>query len=280
MIFDYILSQQTEIKLSDLKYVFISAAIYAVYRVIINETLLKPLSNFVTEKNRYKFVHRGFDCFHYIICSIIGIIAFSQRRYGHCPFYFLNCENYIQCTGVFMCTVLEKIYFFIFASYYISDVLWIKTTKDIPILIFHHSVTIGMIVLSVIVARPIIGMSIMLLHDIVDLFLYTGKITSYLEIKKLSNFSFITFAALFFYLRLFGCASIIYIICFKDKTEQPHHYWGYVIARTLFCFLYCCHLLWGIQIVKAILKIFKGDKIHDTRSDQADNKNVCKEKNQ
>lgn len=270
------LRSETTIAGTDIKYVLLAACVFAVYRLLVSNLFLKPLSILVSEKHRYKFVHRGFDAIHYLTASIIGLLAFSQRPYGHCPFYFLNCRPYIGCTGEnVVCSVFEKIYYYVFSAYYFSDVLWIKTNKTYVIFTFHHIMTLGMLYVCILSARHVVGMSIMLLHDCVDVFLYVGKITSYLEIKKISDISFLIFAVSFLYLRLFGCLGIIYIIV-TDEKPQPHHYWAYFIGRTFFCGLYCCHIIWGSQIIKALIKIFQGDKIHDTRSDPADDKKTQK----
>ena len=264
------LSSQTTISNSDLRILPFTILGYALYRLILSNCVLKPLSSFVPEKSRYKFVHRGFDCIHYITSAMLGTLAFLQQPYAHCPFYFVDCGRFIGCTGDnIICSVFEKIYYFYFASYYISDVFWLHTSPNgIRLLIFHHIVTIGMIVCCAIVARPVLGFSIMVLHDWVDIFLYSGKISNYLGAKKISDVLMVIFAVLFFYLRLFGCATIIKVF-FTEELEQPHHYRLYIFARILFCFLYVCHLLWAYQILSALKRIiFSGEKIRDTRSDE------------
>ncbi|KAH0789878.1 longevity assurance protein [Histomonas meleagridis] len=260
------LAQETTMGQSDIKYILVAAVCYGIYRVFMNKFVMTPLSKFVPEKSRFKFIHRGFDCIHYVLCGMIGILAFLQRPYAHCAFYFADCREYNVCTGEFVCSIFQKIYFYIFISYYISDIFWIRTTKDIPIMCIHHTVTLSMMLICIITARPAAGISIMVLHDIVDIFLYIGKIATYLGIKKISDSSLFVFAVTFFYLRLFNLATIIYTVI-TDKSEQPHHKTLYTVGRGLLCLLYCCHLVWGSQIVKAIQRILKGDRIHDTRSD-------------
>ena len=264
------LSSGTTIGTEDVKYLPLTVLAYALYRFVITKFFLTPLSNFVNKDIRYKFIHRGFDCIHYIMSSIIGTLAMASRPYAHCPFYFVDCAEYIGCTGpAAVCSVFEKIYYFTFTSYYLSDILWLRTSPNgIKVLIFHHIMTCGMVYACGVVARPVIGFSIMLLHDWVDIFLYSGKITNYLGLKKASDVLMVIFAITFFYLRLFGCATILKII-FTEKLDQPHHYWTYLIARIFLGGLYLCHITWGLQILNALKKIFfKGDSIHDTRSDE------------
>ena len=264
------LSSQTSISSRDLKLLPLYAGCFAIYRLIVSNKILKPLSQFVPEKNRYKFVHRSFDCLHYFTSALLGTFAVLLQPYWHCPFYFVDCGKYIGCTGdEFMCNVLEKIYYFYFASYYLSDVLWLHTSPNgIKILIFHHIVTNVLTVWLALVARPALCFSVMILHDWVDIFLYSGKVCNYIGAKKASDVFMILFAVSFFYLRIFGCGTVIKVYM-TENEEQPHHYILYQCVRVVSTFLYVCHLIWASQILAAIKKIFfEGDAIHDTRSDE------------
>ena len=264
------LAQETTINVYDLFYFIPFVAIFILYRIFMNKFILKPLSKHVAEKSREKFINRGFDAFHYIISSILGTLAFSQRPYFHCPFYFCDCREYIGYTGPeAICSIFEKIYYFYFSSYYISDALWVHTTKDIYMLIVHHILTFGMIITLALVSRPVVTLAIPILHDWVDVFLYWGKIFSYLQWKKLADIFLIIFGISFYYLRLFNCAAILYVGCTGDHP-QPTHYWTYIISRSLFAFLYICHIIWGYQIFYAAKRLLSNnnEKIHDTRSDR------------
>jgi hypothetical protein len=264
------LASETTIQAKDILLIIICSVIFGIFRVIINRLILRPLSVFANKNKREKFVNRGFDLIHYWISTILGTLAFSQRPYFHCPFYMLDCAEYVRQTGEFFtCSVLEKIYYIYFASYYFSDIFWVHTSGDTKILIFHHICTIILIATCVIVARPVFGLSIMLLHDYGDAFLYLGKVATYIGKKTLADISLVIFAILFFWLRLFGCASIIYIIVKINKIyPQTHHVGLYYFADITFCFLYCCHIVWGIDIIRAVIKVFKGSNVHDTRSDK------------
>jgi hypothetical protein len=160
------LAQETTFSVQSFFSVLITSAVFAFFRILISRYFLKPLSRFVDFKNQQKFIHRGFDCIHYIVSTLIGTLALMQRPYARCPFYVNECEPYFAMTyPEFILTIFEKIYFMYFASYYLSDIFWIKTTKDIPILIFHHSVTISLIYVSFTTQRPLFGLATMLLHD-------------------------------------------------------------------------------------------------------------------
>jgi hypothetical protein len=113
------------------------------------------------------------------------------------------------------------------------------------------------------------GLATMLLHDWVDVFLYFGKITSCLKMSILSNISFVIFTIAFYYLRLFNFGKIILIIWFHDVGEQTCSIFVYQFGKCMFIFLYCCHIIWGLQIFRAFRKVITQGKqwIRDTRSD-------------
>jgi len=170
----------------------------------------------------------------------------------------------------FISSLLEKIYFINFASYYVSDFFWIRTTSDIKMLVFHHTITLFLIFSCAVVARPVLGMSIMVLHDWGDAFLYMGKIATYLQKQKWADFSFYTFAILFFYFRIFGLATVIWAM-FKEPNNQTHHVKLYRAAETAVGFLYCCHIIWAYQILRVVYKILnKTSNPHDSRSDEGE----------
>ncbi|EAX91958.1 longevity assurance protein, putative [Trichomonas vaginalis G3] len=267
---DY-LTQETTIESKDILLIVISSCIYAVCRTMINRLVLRPLTAFVpVEKQKVKFINRGFDFLHYCVSTILGTLAFSTRPYAHCWFYILDCKQYLGQTGnAFQCSVLEKIYYIYFASYYVSDILWIRTTNDVVMLIFHHFFTLSLIFSCVIVARPVYGLCLMLLHDWGDTFLYLGKVLIYLGKPGYADYSLYFFGILFFWLRIFGVASILYTLyAYNSENKQTLHPYLYYCADAMLAFLYCLHLIWGWDILLAVRRVFnKSIEAHDTRSD-------------
>jgi len=269
MYFREYLAQETTISVNDILLIVICSAIFALFRLLMNKLFLRPLSVFALPKMQKKFVNRGFDTIHYILSATIGTLAFLQQPYAHCPFYILDCREWLGQSGdIFTCSIFEKIYYVYFASYYFSDVFWLHTCSDIKMLIFHHIFTISLIVTCVIVCRPVYGLSIMLFHDWVDVFLYSGKIATYLGKKFAADICLVIFGILFFYLRIFGCSSIVYTLI-KDSVNHPQtvHQNVFYFGCGLFLLLITCHIIWGIDIVKALIRVLKGEQIHDTRSD-------------
>ena len=266
------LTSETTVPPHDIYLILGCAVLYGIYRFLICKFVLAPLSKYCDEKKRFKFIHRGFDCIHYCTSTLLGSLAFISRPYAHCPYYFLDCTPYMGPTGqYFVCSVFEKIYLFFFCSYYVSDICWIYTANDWKLIMFHHFVTLSLLSTCIMVARPVLGLSIMLLHDWVDIFLYLGKVGTYIK-SKFADYFFYMFAVAFFYLRLFGVLSILYRL-YTQPYVQTHHVLLYRYSCSCLGGLYVCHIIWGKQIVAAVLKIFfKADKPHDTRSDGGEKK--------
>jgi len=164
-------------------------AAYAVYRHLMSKTFLQKIATFLRVKYPLKFIHRAFDLIHYVSSAVIGLLALSSRPYGRCVAWADGCRAALLPTqSACVCTIFEKIYYMTFCAYYVVDVMFIPTVpNDVVALTFHHIATISMIVFSVLLRVPVIGVVIMLLHDVVDVPLYFGKVAGYLGFKSVSE---------------------------------------------------------------------------------------------
>ncbi|KAL0478662.1 5 TM domain-containing transmembrane protein, partial [Acrasis kona] len=77
-----------------------------------------------------------------------------------------------------------------------------EKTKDFKELVIHHVCTILLISISKISSAHRIGSLILLLHDFVDIFLYSAKSANEVNYKGFADFLFVMFAVSFFALRL------------------------------------------------------------------------------
>lgn len=135
-------------------------------------------------------------------------------------------------------------------------------------MILHHALTFLSIFFSVSANLNAGCFSVMLLHDLVDIPLYSGKIFSYLGKKTLADISLFIFAVLCIYLRVWNFIWII-INLFKNanKYEIPNkiYYWCTV---SVLIFLEFCHLYWTSKIITVLKEYLTSQgKIRDNRSD-------------
>jgi hypothetical protein len=143
---------------------------YGVYRHILTQAFLVRIAALLRVKCQFKFIHRSFDLIHYASSAIIGSFALCHRPYGHCILWAKDCRVALLPTpGACVLTLFEKMYYMTFCVYYVVDVLFIRTVpNDMFALVCHHAATVLMIIFSVLLRVPVIGVVIMLLHDVVD----------------------------------------------------------------------------------------------------------------
>jgi hypothetical protein len=273
-----LMAEETTITASDFPLILCSAVGYLVYRLLLTKYLLTPLSAFVKHQDkekqrreRYRFVHRGFDLIHYATAATVGALCACFLPYGRCPFYFRGCEVYsFQTKPCFVCSRLEKVYYCLFVSYYLSDVPFVGTVTDTRLQLFHHLVALSLEVLAVLSGRPVITLSCNLLHDSVDIFLYLGKILNYLRFKFVADLVLLTFAGSYLWFRLINFGMVIYAFWFLDVGPQEGHVRAYQACKVLVFGLLFCHIIWFSQVAKAFVNtVTSGRKeIRDTRSDE------------
>lgn len=104
----------------------------------------------------------------------------------------------------------EKIYYMLFTAYYFVDIFFLWTNNhDHLILCVHHATTLSLIFISGYIRTTVIGICVMLLHDIVDVPLYLGKVCTYLNIKHMQDIALLTFAILCAWFRMINYPGVI-----------------------------------------------------------------------
>jgi hypothetical protein len=169
-------------------------------------------------------------------------------------------------------TLFEKMYYLWFCAYYVVDFLFIWTIpNDMFAVTCHHIATVAMIMFSVLLRVPVIGVVIMLLHDIVDVPLYIGKISSYLGLSKVSEPALLVFAVLCTWFRMINLPLIIWYTAINTPVIS-HRVTLYKVTVTLEVVLMICHVWWFVKILKAAIGIFTigTSEIRDNRSDGSD----------
>ena len=269
MMFD--VRQLTTLTLNDLPLFASLCFFYFGYRYFFSNFILKKIGLLLKVKRIETFVPRTFDLVHYSTSALLGLAALSQRPYFHCAFWGLKCRIDIEPTDDPVMSVLEKIYFMMFAAYYLVDALYLGTSNDRLALTCHHFATLSMIFLCIYLNVQTLGIIIMLLHDFVDVPLYLGKICTYLGYNNAKDISLISFAVLCTWFRMINFPTIIYNallngISFNNIMPHPNCYW---FTWVLLLVLMSLHFYWFSKIVRAVINIFKNGRnaICDTRSD-------------
>lgn len=99
--------------------------------------------------------------------------------------------------------------------------------KDFSELVLHHCFTLLLISMSLISRYHRIGSYVLILHDVVDVILYNGKVIHYLKFETLSNIIFaifIFFGLGFARLVLFPRLVVFLWTCNSAKSIPAYHY--------------------------------------------------------
>ena len=149
--------------------------------------------------------------------------------------------------------------------------------KDVVEMFVHHASTIGLIGLSYAYSYHRIGLTIMALHDIGDIFLYSAKFFNYLGFKTLTNTLFVIFVVVFFVFRLVVFPQLIRVTWGPMTGYLPNvpfeTFRGGYILPILLSTLLALHLMWFGLILKMVFNMFKTETKQverDIRSEDED----------
>jgi hypothetical protein len=123
-----------------------------------------------------------------------------------------------------------------------------------------------MIVACVILKSPVVGLSIMLLHDVVDIPLYCGKILLYLGFGLPKDIFLASFTVICTWFRIITFPIVIYH-CLQQAMRGAEYQRLYNMTCGLLCLMYSLHLVWEVKILRNVYNVLRGGKIHDDRSD-------------
>lgn len=138
-------------------------------------------------------------------------------------------------------------------------------------LLLHHVATITLISLSYVYNYYRIGLVVMFLHDVGDVFLYSAKALNYLQQQRLTNFLFLSFVVSFVVCRL-----ILFPIVVGATWGPATGYLGFTsllpgcyILPTMLTVLQVLHIMWFGLIARMLYRMFRTHRNieRDIRSD-------------
>lgn len=266
----HFLHQVSPVDWNDLPVFFGVVVVYAIFRILMTTLVLKRIAQLVKPKYPGKFIDRAFDMIHYCTSGAIGTIALYRRPYFTCCMWALHCAEDFKQAPACVLTGLEKVYFMLFVAYYLVDIGFLWSNRDWPVFLLHHVITIVMITGCLILNVQVVGMCIMVLHDIVDVPMYVGKICIYLGYRNLQEVSLLIMAVLWAYLRMVNLPIIIYHGIMNGLRETPFYPALYAFICSLLFVLMCCHVHWFSKIVWGAYQITKVGRaaITDNRSSE------------
>eukprot|EP01026_Neomeris_dumetosa_P026642 TRINITY_DN2172_c1_g1_i1.p3 TRINITY_DN2172_c1_g1~~TRINITY_DN2172_c1_g1_i1.p3 ORF type:complete len:171 (-),score=12.20 TRINITY_DN2172_c1_g1_i1:100-612(-) len=151
-------------------------------------------------------------------------------------------------------------------------IFWEARRKDFLASFAHHVVTMALLVYSEWLNLTRVGVVILLLHDIDDVWLELAKLCRYCDIEILTNVFFGVFTLFWFATRVFFFPNnIIRATLFESLVEAERHniivypHWG--ILNGLLITLWILHIYWSYFILRVLIKALSG-KADDVREDE------------
>jgi len=164
---------------------------------------------------------------------------------------------------------------------YIHQLMWTEVgRKDSTEMIIHHVSTIYLIMWSWCSNLTRIGCTILVVHDVADVFLESAKCVNYASLSKgrkwlssICDSLFAVFAVTFAVSRLYyfprHCVNSLFA---EAPAAFENKYWiGYYIFLALLATLQVLHIFWFAMILKMVYGLLqKGEVEGDVRSDNED----------
>ena len=163
---------------------------------------------------------------------------------------------------------------------YFHQLFWTEVNRsDAMEMILHHFITIFLIVGSYVTNYTRVGVSILLLHDMADIFLEIAKVFNYTSEGKNNKWMkdylvdpiFGVFAVTFFITRLVLYPRyILYSVLIEGYEVFGCEWGGCYYFVLLLVGLQLLHVFWFYLIARMIFKLMMGTMTKDERSDDED----------
>mmetsp|Transcript_31254 Transcript_31254/g.50492 ORF Transcript_31254/g.50492 Transcript_31254/m.50492 type:complete len:337 (-) Transcript_31254:177-1187(-) len=165
-------------------------------------------------------------------------------------------------------SAVMKNYYLTYLAFYVSTFVYlflVKRRKDFIVMFVHHTATCAIILVSHALKLFRVGVVIMSLHDLGDIFLYTAKVFYYLRKGAIAETIFVGFAIAFFISRIIFFPRVIYS-CAIELTSviqdaNPHHYLRYWTSNGMLIVLQALHVYWFWLILKMVAKAFQSKNL-------------------
>lgn len=195
---------------------------------------------------------------------------------------------------------VERWYYIQAFGFYLSAsvflIFWDSKRSDYAQYIIHHIVTVGMISMSYLYAYVRVGMVVLALHDVGDIFLYSSKFFYHLKVKGIDIALFAAFVVTFYISRLVLYSRIVHAImveCLQLMVNEPEfnqwamfydtylvHYALFLVALIVLLVLHCFWFTLALRMVANELFYDKKISDHgDVRSDDEDEEDDEMKKN-
>ncbi|KYQ89067.1 hypothetical protein DLAC_10294 [Tieghemostelium lacteum] len=266
---------------------FLAGAItmFFLIRYLYQNYILRPYAKSIGMRRSFilRFLENGWYSIYYVTFFTFGTFVYLKDE----SFSLFPTTNIWAGWPLQPFPNLYRTYYLLELAFYLhcTIALFYETKrKDFYQMLTHHISTSILVIMSYWVRYHRIGLAILWIHNIADIFLYTAKWLNYVQKENKSKLlyalceaCFTSFAVSFFFSRL---VFFPYTLLRSTLYEVPNGYPLQVESNVALFVLVCLHIFWFSLILKIIyIKLAKGEDIDDIRSDSEDEEGNSTKKN-
>lgn len=277
--------------LKDLSFVAFHMIFFTFVREFSMQVILRPAASKLGMKKKGKinrFMEQTYSMLYYGFSGPIGLYIMSTM-----PIWYFNTTEFYATYPHKTHEWMLKRFYLMQASFWAQQSMVLilqleKPRKDFHELVFHHIVTMALILLSYRFHFTWIGLAVYFTMDVSDFFLATSKTLNYLDSEIVGPF-FIAFIGVWVYLRHYLNLKILYSILTEFatvgpfelnwETEQYKCWISQAITFALLLALQAVNFYWLILMLRigyryVFQNITKDDRSDDEEEDQEETENV------
>eukprot|EP00043_Microstomoeca_roanoka_P001252 m.31773 g.31773 ORF g.31773 m.31773 type:complete len:349 (+) comp10718_c0_seq1:285-1331(+) len=241
------------------------------------------VANYATKGDAPKFAESFVRCTYYFVMFFVAVYVISTEDYWP---NVANCWPNSQATGperqkksiLLQCNYLFEL------SYYTAGIvlhsLVDEKLSDFWVMFLHHVVTICLLGFSYTSNFHRIGMLVLMVHDVSDIFLDSGKCFHFIRLESFATVTFVGLITSWAWYRLFiyptkliySSTIDVFNIVFIEEGHEP--FFTYYCLATWLCVLQVLHVYWFYLILRVAQKHIMEGKLEDVRMKNGDHQAV------
>jgi len=268
-------------------------------RMIAMRLVLEPLAVWAVgegsnvEFTRTKFVQAAWRTILYATaCTLAVKVMFLTEEL---PWIYDSSLFWIDWPNHELTEGMASVYA-LYAGFYVHQLVYLfldVKTSDFVALLVHHIITLGLVVSSFVMKFTRVGLFVMLLHDVSDVFLESAKCFNYMKdgprhwLHKGADVCFVVFAISFFSLRLYIYpVRVLWPVASPDgvcqyatcaSTELGGATWDHCAVKPAYTAftgllggLQLLQVFWGWKVLMVVWTILSGKELEDPRDDASE----------
>jgi acyl-CoA-dependent ceramide synthase len=252
--------------------------VITIIRFLYTTVVLKPIAHKLKMSVGLtaKFIESGWFSLYHLVVTVWGYFLFRDDIWWYNDRYFWDGYPYPIDFDM-------KTFYFVSLAFWLQSLLSFSfepPRKDGKSLLFHHLLTIYMIMASYLTGLVRYGAAILMLHGCADILFYHSKVFNYTKLEKLASFGWVSFVFVWFYTRHVVFGYLIYSMWTAHQyippvwdTEKGIYFSefavNFYIASVMS--LQLLNIFWFTMILKVLVKVIMGTgEMKDSESEYSD----------